>query len=301
MGVIKKGFLSGILALSLSVAYSFAADLPIKAPAYAPPPPPSWTGIYIGGSLGAQWTDSLGSVTSGFVGTAPNPPILSGGGNSLDSTAFRPSVFGGWNWEVARQFVLGIEGDAGWTDKTATRFGSPYPSDLQVGTITFPGPFPLGGSQNDSFSVHTTWDSSLRLRAGWLASPTALLYATGGIAWLHLEAISNCATSLDPVTANCAPGNFFDGTLAPAAISNSQTLTGWTIGGGVEVMLAPHWLARAEYRFADFGTATFTDVRINSGGAIGVPTSEASPLSISYSLREVTQIATIGLAYKFGD
>lgn len=37
-----------------------AADLPRKAPAYAPPPPPAynWTGLYIGGNIGGAWSST---------------------------------------------------------------------------------------------------------------------------------------------------------------------------------------------------------------------------------------------------
>ena len=41
------------------VEMAMAADLPLKAPAYAPPPPTvySWTGFYIGANVGGVWGD----------------------------------------------------------------------------------------------------------------------------------------------------------------------------------------------------------------------------------------------------
>ena len=36
-------------------------------------------------------------------------------------------------------------------------------------------------------------------------------------------------------------------------LGESKTLTGWTVGGGMEVGLTPHWSARVEYLFIDFG------------------------------------------------
>jgi opacity protein-like surface antigen len=101
---------------------------------------------------------------------------------------------------------------------------------------------------------------------------------------------------LPPIT--CTPGNFFSGTLGPASISQSDTRIGWTIGGGAEWMLSPNWLVRAEYRYADFGTANFTDVRTCTGCT---PNGfQATPLVVSNALRVVTHTATVGLAYKFG-
>ena len=41
-----------------------AADLPRKAPAYTPPPPPvfSWTGFYVGGNAGWGWLRDNGET-----------------------------------------------------------------------------------------------------------------------------------------------------------------------------------------------------------------------------------------------
>jgi outer membrane immunogenic protein len=200
--------------------------------------------------------------------------------------------------ELAQQWVWGVEADLGWAKNKSTLIGSPYPSNISFGTPTFPGPFLLGGNPSDSFSAQASWDSSIRLRGGFLISPSVLIFATGGVAWLHLSETSNCSTVPNPATGNCAAGNFFNGTLGPATTAHSQTLTGWTIGGGVETMLGQNWLARAEYRYADFGTDTVNDVRTCTGGCI---VGQASPLSISYAMRVATHTAMVGVAYKFGN
>jgi len=70
-----------------------------------------------------------------------------------------------------------------------------------------------------------------------------LLYAKGGFAWFNPD-ISARATA-------------YDGTGAPIAsiggFSNNTTLTGWTVGGGVEWLLNPNWSVKVEYLFYDFG------------------------------------------------
>jgi outer membrane immunogenic protein len=63
---------------------------------------------------------------------------------------------------------------------------------------------------------------------------------------------------------------------------------GWTAGGGIESMLGSNWMARAEYRFADFGTRSNTDIRTGALGAVA-----------SYDLRLTTHTAQFGIAYKF--
>jgi opacity protein-like surface antigen len=130
-----------------------------------------------------------------------------------------------------------------------------------------------------------------------------MLYLTVGIAFAHLEATSTCSTDPIPTVLNCAPGNYFGGTLGPAEIMHSATKLGWTVGTGIDIALAAHWVARAQYRFSDFGypsgrvshAFSFTDMRVCSGCLS--PTS--SPLTISYELPVMQHIFEFGLAYKF--
>ena len=134
---------------------------------------------------------------------------------------------------------------------------------------------PFGASPNDTFGVRTTWDASLRLRGGWLATPSILFYLTGGLAVAHLEATSTCSITPTPTpeVSNCAPGNYFGGTLGPAVIKHSGTKLGWTAGLGVDMWLWSNWMVRMHYRYADFGylsigddgAFSFTDTRTCTG------------------------------------
>jgi outer membrane immunogenic protein len=297
LGVLLKKLACAIAVIASIGTPAFAADMavkmPVKAPAPAPAPVYNWTGFYVGGDLGGRWDRDSGTVTSAFIGTPPVSALNGASGSTLSSSSFRGGVFAGWNWQFSPQGLVGIEGDWNWANNSNTQNGSPYPSPLAFGTPAFPGPFPLAGS----FSDKQTWDSSIRLRAGVLATPTFLVFATGGASWIHLEATSNCSTVPAPgVASNCSANNFFNGTLGPVSISQSDTRIGWTIGGGAEWMLASNWLVRAEYRYSDYGTANFTDLRFCTGCTFP---GQANPLSISYSQRITTQTATVGLAYKF--
>lgn len=42
--------------------------------------------------------------------------------------------------------------------------------------------------------------------------------------------------------------------------SDSATRTGWSIGAGVETRLGGDWLARAEYRYTDYGTHDYRNI-----------------------------------------
>src|SRR6185437_7604937 len=97
----------------------------------------------------------------------------------------------------------------------------------------YPINFFTGTNLANTFSVETRWDASARARLGYLVMPNVLIYATGGAAWLDVKTTSNCDTG--PI------GGCQHGGLTPAVISQSKTLTGWTIGGGLEAMLTRNW------------------------------------------------------------
>ncbi len=148
-------------ALLPTATSAFAADLPSrKGPAYAPTPPVfSWTGLYVGGQVGYQWTTS-GAGSQFFTAT---------GGATPDYANYNSAgVIGGgklgYNWQFT-QFVLGIEGDV----EGSTFYGS--------------GPY-AGG--NYRFLTEINVQGSVRGRLGY-ACNQALFYATGGVAFASMR------------------------------------------------------------------------------------------------------------------
>jgi opacity protein-like surface antigen len=79
-------------------------------------------------------------------------------------------------------------------------------------------------------------------RVGYIFG-SALLYAKGGFAWLNTnlaahEVITNSST----------------GALVFARNNDGDsTLTGWTLGAGIEYMLGTKWSVKLEYLHFDFG------------------------------------------------
>jgi outer membrane immunogenic protein len=179
----------------------------------------------------------------------------------------------GFNWQFAPSWVSGIEADFGFADKTVTRDGVFLPTGLNG----------IDPSNTDTLSVRTSWDASLRGRLGYLATPAVLAYATGGVAWQRYDITSacQCTSAVDSTS------------LTPTTITQSTTRVGWTVGGGLETMLWDHWLARAEYRYADFGRSLFNVNR--SGEFLDHVFSSIDTLDVK--LR--THTVTFGLAYKF--
>ncbi|MFT4122036.1 outer membrane protein [Bradyrhizobium sp.] len=242
-----------------------AADLAsfTKAPPLAAS---SWTGFYAGLGLGLRSTRSDLTSTSA---DRDGPFDLSGAviTQPFDGTGFRVNPYAGYNWQVGSGWVVGVEGDVGFGDQATTLHGFTY------------GPF-FGWStyQADSLSVRTSWDASLRGRAGFLLTPATLLYATAGLAWQHYDITSTC------VSLSCNDAT-------PAVVSSATTRTGWTLGAGLETALTGNWLLRAEYRYADFGSAPFAIARM----------ANPAPVTETFDAKLATHTASVGLAYKLGE
>ena len=281
---------SGLMAMTAA----HAADIAVKAPALAQDlaPVAAWEGFHLGAGVGFRASDTNVNVTSATDTTAALPALqnmffasgCSAGlpcvtGRPFNGTAFRISPYLGYDWQIGRA-LLGIEGDVGFADQTTTLLGSFYPA-TPFATAT--------GSPTNSFSVRTSWDASLRARAGYLIDPAVLLYGTAGPSWIHVETTSNCSTLLAADGACAAAGATG---FTPATITNSHTRLGYTVGGGAETMLGTNWILRAEYRFSDYGRASNTDVR-TATAAVGTQT-------VTYDTLLRTHTATFGLAYNYG-
>ena len=144
----------------------------------------------------------------------------------------------------------------------------------------------------------------MRGRIGYLVNPSFLIYGAAGPAWMRIEQTSTCDTSIYTVpfvmAGSCTPG-----LLTPAGITDSITKLGFTVGAGGEARLWSNWFLRAEYRYADFGTVRFTDIRSCASPSITIPTPGGtatfgcSPIDTTDDLRVRTHTATAGIAYKF--
>jgi opacity protein-like surface antigen len=116
-------------------------------------------------------------------------------------------------------WVFGVEGDINYLDVSSE--------------LTF------AGKAAGTFDADYDWFATIRARAGYAAGNN-LLYITGGIAFLGADFSIADAGGFTPT-------------------SKDKTLTGWTIGGGVEHMFDPNWSAKLEYLYANFESYTITD------------------------------------------
>jgi outer membrane immunogenic protein len=262
---------------TLGLAYEFgpSAPLPDSDPspmfvkARAPAAPPvSWTGFYAGLDAGFRSTRADLSTTSATLVGAPLDLTTGPASDPLDGIAAQFGLHAGYDRQFAARWVAGVEADVGFGSQTTNLNG-----------VTFtPGVVPLSLSLvGDNFALRTGWDGSARARLGYLVTPSALVYATGGAAWQHYDVTSTCAAFL--VGGGCLFG-------APAVITISDTRLGYTIGGGIETQLVGNWFARGEYRYADFGTGSYQLAR-------------TPPVVVdNFNIRLRTHTALLGFSYK---
>jgi outer membrane immunogenic protein len=135
-------------------------------------------------------------------------------------------------------------------------------SNKRSGTV---GAGPLAGTV---VNFNNQWFDTLTGRLGYAVAPAWLLYFQGGAAWGH--------TSTNATFAGVQTGQL------------STTRTGWTIGGGVEWMFAPHWSAFLEGNWMDFGSRSGTVVTPNLAVA-GVP----------WSAKATEATVLVGVNYRF--
>jgi outer membrane immunogenic protein len=103
--------LLGATALSVASAHmAAAADMPTKAPAYAPVAMYNWTGFYVGGQAGGGWSSSQTTIVQG--GTNFPAGYVN---NTINANGFLGGGYAGFNYQI-NQFVIGIDGDYSWAD-----------------------------------------------------------------------------------------------------------------------------------------------------------------------------------------
>jgi outer membrane immunogenic protein len=243
---------------------AFAADMSVR-PVARPAPPPAlynWTGLYFGGHLGGAWTsDDPAGVA--IVGTGTGAVGATSG--DMGQSSFLGGVQLGYNWQFAPNWVIGIEGDFSWADLSSTQTGSL----VTAGGLAIPG-------TSATFTRDFDWMASLRGRIGYTWDRW-MLYFTGGAAWANID-YRGSATVATPAT---------------AAVSSSNSTTGWVIGGGVEwampaFLLAGDWTARVEYLHYEFDGTTI--------GAAFAP----APGTATFAFADPSvDVVRFGLNYKF--
>jgi outer membrane immunogenic protein len=182
-------------------------------------------------------------------------------------------------------FYLGVQGGGGWgrsrqTDTNGTTSGSySVGGGLAGGTLGFNwqiGPAGLLGAETDvswadmdgstrpavcagSCFSELQWLGTVRPRLGVAILGRFVPYLTGGFAFGDIRA----------------------GQSGINSFTHTKLRTGWTVGGGLEAMIASNWSIKGEYLFVDLGNSENYKVTI--------------PVKVDYH----TSLLRLGVNYRF--
>ncbi len=261
----------GLQIIGFSIALAAATPLAIAE---------TWTGVYLGGTMGrrtvdAEWTTTC--LAEGLSGPSSCPDF---GGTyadrfpidnpaQLSDADTRLGLYAGaqLQWDV---FVVGAEGDWG-NAKNKLKHGGIPGAEL-------PG---RSGQKLDEVSVTADWDASLRGRLGILITPTTMLFATGGVSWIKVEASAFCGVA------------FENGWCGAPTVGTRETISdilrGYTVGLGLETLITDNIILRGEYRHASYDT-------IQHIFFLGLNDNQDT---ITARIETETDTFSVGLAYKF--
>jgi outer membrane immunogenic protein len=246
----KKFFLATTAFVVLAAASAGAADMSAR-PAYAPPPVAplpvyTWTGMYWGANVGYSW------------GKESNTATLFGG--SITENQNVDGVIGGiqlgYNYQSGA-WVWGLETDI----QASGQKGSTTYSLLPVPATTLLAEHKL------------PWFGTSRVRLGVLATPSFLLYGTGGVAFGQIN---------DDYTITVA------GVPGATVASIKDLRAGWTAGAGIEGALGGGWSAKLEYLYLDLGKLQQTVTTTGVGTVV------------AFNSRLTDNIVRVGLNYRWG-
>ena len=198
---------------------------------------------------GYNWSGFYVGAQAGY-GWGDADHLLSGTEETAENSVDGGLVGGyvGYNYQFSNSFVVGADADLVW-------------SGQEGGPDTVITPLGVPDSPNQVIT-EVKWTAAIRGRLGY-AMDRFLPYIAGGVAFANVE-------------------GFYD-YISPGTIDD--TLTGWTIGGGVDYGVTDNLILRAEYRYSDFGEVT------------------EQPFLPSFANEQTLELTShdvrIGIAYKF--
>ena len=207
-----------IVSALMPLALATAADLPL------PPAAPAWTwsGFYIGGSVG----------TAAGTATFSDPYGPSIFGDKVTTAGFLAGLQLGYNRQLAPRWVVGVVADTSYFDSNGSF------TCMQAFTT-------LIGSNCE---VNPRALATVAGRVGFLVDPLGhtLVYGKGGAAW------TDSHISIYPNAANFQ--SFTDPVYPGGPASADAGAWGGMVGVGIERALTPAWSISLEYNYYRFAS-----------------------------------------------
>lgn len=207
----NKRLISALL-LSLACSTALAADLTSRAAAPLAPAAPAftWTGFYVG-------------AHGGYGSGEPKSGI------SWDVEGAFGGVQAGANYQHGAA-VFGIEADIALTDLNGS-----------VSSVATASNATLSSTARLTLTSELEWLGTVRPRIGYAFDQT-LVYATGGLAFAEFSLGADLAVTTTVLSSGLS-------STSQAATSASDTIYGWTLGGGIEHAFMPNVSAKLEYSY----------------------------------------------------
>ncbi|GLH75665.1 membrane protein [Bradyrhizobium sp. SSBR45G] len=156
-------------------------------------------------------------------------------------TGFYLGAFGGYatteNGGILSPKGGFVGGTAGYNFQSANWV---YGIEVDAAWADIKDSFAFGGA---AIGAKIDATGTVRGRIGY-AFNNVLLYSTGGYAWAD---------------------NKLTLSAAGLSASDSQLLSGWTVGAGAEFLIAPKWSLKAEYLYKSFGGKTYFNGVVPTG------------------------------------
>ena len=220
--------------------------------------PHSWTGLYVGGVLGADagWSrENFGDIY--------NPSVFLPGGGVGDAGPRVAGLLGGaevgYNYQIGK-WVSGVEADLTDTNThgsaACTDLSTPGTNitvvitkkPLKTTIVGFPG-HPLW---NTTCSAQASWIGTVTGRLGLAGWDRNLFYVKAGAAFTH-ETFSATCNIPGAINGGVRPEGCFD--PAGNLLSSLRAATngvGATVGLGTEFALTKNWSGKAEWDYINF-------------------------------------------------
>jgi opacity protein-like surface antigen len=245
---------------------ALAADMALKARPFPVAMGYNWTGWYVGLNAGGGFGQT-GASHTGIPETGALAIVASANyGLNHDLTGAFGGVQAGYNWQI-QNWVWGIETDFQGADITGRGTLSGLLVVQRNGVGAAPGNFVTASEKIDYFGT-------LRLRAGFLATPALLLYGTGGLAYADVK----------------TSGQFHYATPVDYIATGSRIQVGWTVGAGAEYKIASNWSIKGEYLYYDLG-------HVSDTSGFGIPVNPPFQSRFDYNVRG--SLARVGFNYQF--
>ncbi|WP_072374204.1 outer membrane beta-barrel protein [Hyphomicrobium sp. NDB2Meth4] len=240
------------LTFALAIAGSALADGYEDPKSFKAPAAPIWSGIYLGAGAGYGQASTRDDYSENVSGDTFSTSFS---GQSAQGGLIRFLL--GADRQIKEKFVLGVFADFDWTDISQT----------YKATAT-------GSSDAIDDELTMEWQWSIGGRAGYLFTPTTMLYFLAGFTQAHFK--SDGWYDIYPTSGpiDVLPGK------------SSITYNGYVVGFGMETLIGHNVFLRGEMRYSEFDGQV-----VNSGTLFGD----------SYSDSEHPSLLTgmLGLTYKF--